>query len=113
MAEKNTEKKLSWKERRYEKKKADYEARQKLTFDEYETRRREQIRNRFKIACAFAGATGAAFAAGKAAATSKYAEAMTPIEVPTQDVEFKAADPQITTDFNPGTTWTEAPTISE
>ena len=107
MSEKNTEKK-SFKERRYEKRKADYEARQKLSFDEYETRRRQAVRNRFKIACAFAGATTAAFAAGKAAAASKYNEALTVDKVPTQELEFQPADPTPSVEFNPGAQWTES-----
>lgn len=100
---------LTRKEERYERRKARYEAKKAelkdLDFDEYEIRRRERIRNRFRIFAGIAGASAAAFAAGKAAAANEYRKGLGSVEVPARSLEateFKPADTTPTPDFNPG-----------
>ena len=108
---------LTRKEERYERRKARYEAKKAelkdLDFDEYEIRRRERIRNRFRIFAGIAGASAAAFAAGKAAAANEYRKGLGSVEVPARSLEateFKPADATPTPDFNPGQ-WTATTTV--
>lgn len=118
MEEKNTKiKVLTRKEEKYEKRKAKYEAKKaelnELDFDEYEIRRRARIKNRFRIFAGIAGASAAAFAAGKAAAVNEYRKGIGSVEVPARSLEateFKPADTTPTPDFNPGQ-WTATTTV--
>lgn len=109
---------LTRKEERYEKRKAKYEAKKAelnaLDFDEYEIRRRARIKNRFRIFAGIAGASAAAFAAGKAAAANEYRKELGSVEVPARSLEateFKPADTTPTPDFNPGRQWTATTTV--
>lgn len=90
-----TEKKLSWKEKRLAKKKAEFERRQKMTFEELEFEKKQKIKKTILLVTGFGAATGAAYAAGKAAAGNYYAEALEAATAKPEP-EIKTADvPQI------------------
>ena len=92
---KETEKKLSWKEKRLAKRKAEFERRQNMTFEELEFEKKQKIKKTILLVTGFGAATGAAYAAGKAAAGNYYAEALEAVNSKPEP-EIKTADvPQI------------------